>query len=418
MDVGADWRRCKQHYREENLNGSGEIVLGGGDIYGIPKSQMDDFGLLTDLFLPWSDSVSFDVGGRLDYYVASLNREDPIITQFSDPSEEYYAPGLNQPSSLLGMAYLTGKWKLTDYTTLNAGTAFAMRMPDLAELYSDDPWVPIVRFGNSYVSGLSTLSPEKNLQFDVGLTTGKERISYGVRGFHAVIWDYILPVPAFIDASPPGFIQAPKVLGRDFRYFPPEWRMDLVTGNTNADTNQAGYQYENIDLATLGGGDLFAEVQCLDWLSLQGNAAYVCGTNWRPVTYVSADSWIASEGTLVHIGHSESLPNIYPLNGTLAVRVFDPKRERWLVESSSRLVAAQDDVATSLSELPTAAFATFALRGYYQPRSSLRLTAAIENLFNTSYTEHGSLVILDPQGIPTFVKEPGVSLLLGIDARF
>ena len=52
---GADWRRFKQYYREENFNAAGEIVLGGGDIYGIPHSRMDDFGLLTDLFLPWSD---------------------------------------------------------------------------------------------------------------------------------------------------------------------------------------------------------------------------------------------------------------------------------------------------------------------------------------------------------------------------
>ena len=415
---GADWRRFNQFYREENLNADGEIVLGGGNVYGIPQSQMNDVGVLTDLCLPWSDSGSVNVGGRLDYCSASLNRDDPIITQFSDPSQAYYAPGLDQPSKLLGMAYLTGKWKVTDETTFIAGSAFAMRMPDLAELYSDDPFVPIARFGNSYVSGLSKLSPEKNLQFDVGATTAKDRVSYGVRGFYALIWDYILPVPAFIDGSPPGFIQAPKVLGRDFSDFAPQWRQDLVTGNINADTNQTGYQYENVNLATLAGGDLFAEMQCLDWLSVYGNMAYVRGTNWRPVTYVSSDSWVASDGTLVPIGRSEGLPNIYPFNGTLAIRLFDPQRELWLVEFSSRLVAAQTHVAASLSELPTPAFATFALRGYYQARKHLRLTMAVENLFNVDYIEHGSLVMLNPQGIPTFVREPGISVLAGIDARF
>ena len=146
--------------------------------------------------------------------------------------------------------------------------------------------------------------------------------------------------------------------------------------------------------------------------------AYVCGTNWHPVTYVATDSWIASDGKLVPIGRPEGLPNMYPFNGTLAIRVFDPKRERWLVEFSSPMVAAQNYVATSLSELPTPAFATFALRGYYQPRKNLRLTMAIENLFNAYYAEPGSLVMLNPQGIPTFVKEPGISVLLGIDARF
>jgi iron complex outermembrane recepter protein len=416
--LGADWRRYQQRYQELNLNSSGEIVLGGGDIYGIPKSRMDDIGLLTDIFLPWSDCISFNMGGRIDYCSTALNREDSVITQFSDPTEAYYAPGLTQPNAVLGMAYMTSKWKLTEQTTLNTGSAYAMRMPDLAELYSDDPFVPIARFGNSYVSGLSTLSPEKNLQFDLGIATRKERVSYGARGFYAMIWDYILPVPAFIDGSPPSFIHAPKVLGRDFSFFPAPWRMDLVTGNVNADTNQAGYQYENLDFVTLGGGDVFGEVQCLDWLSVYGSMAYVCGTNWNPVSFVASDSWAAADGHVVPIGRPEGLPNIYPFYGTIAIRVFQPQTERWLVEFSSRLVAAQENVAVSLSELPSPAFATFALRCFYQPRKNLRLTLAIENLFNTDYTEPGSLVILNPQGVPTFVMEPGISVLMGIDGRF
>ena len=186
----------------------------------------------------------------------------------------------------------------------------------------------------------------------------------------------------------------------------------------NADTNQAGYQYENVDLATLAGGDLFADVKLLDWLSIYGNMAYVRGTNWHPVVYVAPNSWSALDGKVVPIGHSEALPNIYPFNGTLAIRVFEPTTQRWLVELSSRMVAAQDYVAGSLSELPTPGFTTFALRGFYQPSKNLRLTMAVENLLNRDYTEHGSLVILNPQGVPTFVKEPGTSFLAGVDARF
>ncbi|MBN1591025.1 MAG: TonB-dependent receptor [Pirellulales bacterium] len=415
---GVDWRRYKQYYHEVNLDNTGEIIFGGGDVYGIPHSRMDDFGLLTDLFLPLSDTASINVGGRLDYYNTWLNRNDPVITQFRDPDEAYYAPGLNEPNAWLGMAYITGKNKLSEETTFNTGTAFAMRMPDLTELYSDDPYIPLIRFGNSYCSGLSTLRPEKNLQFDVGITTVKERVSYGARGFYALIWDYVMPVPGFIDFSPPGFIAAPRVLGRDFGYFTPEYRYDLVTGNVNADTNQAGYQYVNVDLAMLGGGDLFAEVQCRDWLSVYGSMAYVCGTNWNPVVYVAADSWVAPEGTLVPTGRREGLPNIYPFNGKLAIRMYDPKRERWLVEFSSRMAASQDNVANSLAEVPTAAFATFTLRGFYQPNENMRLTMAIENLFNTYFVEPGSLAIIGPKGLPVFMPEPGINVVLGVEARF
>ena len=283
LTVGVDWRRVKQHYHEVNLNEQGEIIFGGGDVYGVPHSYMDDYGLLAHVELPYSDDVSYTFGGRLDYCNVWLNRSDPVITQFADPDEAYYAPGLSEPSNVLGMAYFTAKRKVTDETTLNAGYAFAMRMPELAELYSDDPYVPFVRFGNSYYSGFSELRPEKDLQFDIGLTTVKEKVSYGVRGFYSLIWDYIMPVPAYIDYSPPGYIAARRVLGRNFGYFLPQWREDLVTGNVNADTNQAGYQYMNVNLATLGGGDLFCEVQARDWLTMYGSMAYVRGVNWNPV---------------------------------------------------------------------------------------------------------------------------------------
>ncbi|MBN2217558.1 MAG: TonB-dependent receptor [Pirellulales bacterium] len=418
LTVGIDWRRYRQYYREVNLSEEGEIILGGGDVYGIPRSHMDDFGLLTEVLLPYSDTFSVTVGGRLDYCNTWLNRDDPVITQFADPSEAYYAPGLSEPSNLLGMAYVTTKTKLSERTTFNTGYAFAMRMPELAELYSDDPWVPFARFGNSYYSGLSELRPEKDLQFDVGLTTVGENVTYGVRGFFSLIWDYIMPVPGFIDYSPPGFIAAPSVLGRDFSYFVPEWREDLVTGNVNADTNQAGYQYMNMNLATLGGGDLFCEVRCREWLSVYGSMAYVRGTNWNPVVYLADDSWEAANGTLIPIGHREGLPYIYPLNGTVAFRFHDANRERWLMEFSSRLVAHQTNVAESLSEVPTAGFAVFALRGYFQPRQNLRLTAAIENLFDKYYVEPGSLAIIGPDGLPIYMPEPGITLNLGLDMRF
>lgn len=418
LTVGVDWRRVKQHYHEVNLNEQGEIIYGGGNVYGIPHSYMDDYGLLADVLLPYSDDFSVTVGGRLDYCSAWLNRNDPVITQFADPSEAYYAAGLNEPNNVLGMAYVTTKRHLTDETTFNTGYAFAMRMPELAELYSDDPYVPAARFGNSYYSGFSELRPEKDLQFDVGLTTVRENVTYGIRGFFSLIWDYITLAPGFIDFSPPDYIAAPRVLGRDFRYFLPVWREDLTTGNVNADTNQAGYQYVNVSLATLGGGDLFCELRCREWMSIYGSMAYVRGTNWNPVVYSPADSWVAAEGSLIPIGHVEGLPNIYPLNGTLAFRFHDPQRKRWLIEFESRMVAHQTNVAETLSEVGTEGFAVFALRGHYQHRENLRLTMAIENLFDSYYVEPGSLAIIGPQGLPVYMPEPGITFNLGVDARF
>jgi iron complex outermembrane receptor protein len=417
LTVGSDWRRNEQFYREENLNAAGQIVLSGGDVYGIPESHLDDYGLLTDLHIPCSDQISFNVGGRLDYCQAALDVNDPVVTQFTDPTQYYYTPGFNEPHDVLGMTYFASKTKLTDQCTCNAGVAYAMRMPDLAELYSDDPFVPIARFGNSYISGSSNLSPEQDLQIDLGVSVEKKKISYGVRGFYAMIWDYIEPAPAFIDPSAPPAL-ATHYLGRNFQYFPDAWRTDLGTAAMNADTNQAGYQYVNESFVTITGGDLFTEVKLSDWLSVYGDMAYVYGTNWNPVAFVSAPSWSAADGMKVPLGHSEGLPYMYPFTTTVAIRVYAPETQKWLVEFSARIVGAQNHVASSIDEIGSPGFAVFALRGRYKVNEHLRLTLALENLFNQPYTEPDSLAIINPQGIPAFVQEPGFSALLGVDARY
>lgn len=415
--TGADWRRTEQFYREKSFNSSGEIVIAGGDVFGIPKSRQDDCGVLGDLQIPWSDQVFVNVGGRVDYCEAVLDAQDPVVTQFSDPTQYYYAPGFGKPCDVLGMAYLTSRTKLTEECTCNAGVAYAMRMPDLTELYSDDPFVPIARFGNSYISGFSELAPEKDLQIDLGFSVKKKKVSYGARGFFAMMWDYIEPAPAYIDPSAPPDL-ATHFLGRNFQYFPDVNRTDLGTNAMNADTNQAGYQYVNESFVTITGGDLFTEVQLSDWMSVYGDMAYLCGTNWNPVSFVGSAPWVAADGTKVPIGHSEGLPNMYPFTSTVAIRVYSPESRRWLVEFSSRIVAAQTYVAASIDELPNPGFAVFALRGRYKLNEHLRLNIAFENLFNQPYAEPDSLAIINPQGIPTFVREPGFSALLGVEARF
>jgi outer membrane receptor protein involved in Fe transport len=416
--IGADWRRYHQRYDERNIDPQGNIIF-DGNVFGIPSSQMDDIGTLTDLSVPLSDSVTVTVGGRVDYCKAWLNVDDPVITEIDNPDAWFYQPGFSQPSQCLGMAYIMGKIKLSEEYTLKAGTAFAMRMPDLAELYSDEPYVPLVRFGNSYVDGFSVLQPEKNIQLDLGVNYQSKRVAYGVRGFFATIYDYILPVPAYIDPTPPDFIVAPKVLGRNFRYFPPDWRTDLNTPNENCDLCQAGYQYVNLDLATLLGGDLYGEVKLNDWLSVYGNMSYVRGTNESPVCFdASKDSPFSIDGHIIHLGGTDGLPGIYPLNGTIGVRIFQSVEDRWRLDFSARMTRKQDHVAETLDEIAAPGFTIFNLRGYYRVSKNVRLDMEIQNLFNRYYIEPDSLVIIGPNGLPTFLPEPGISAIIGVDARF
>jgi iron complex outermembrane recepter protein len=408
--VGADYRRYRQHYLEQSRTANGDLAW--GLLYGVPQSQMDDGGVLTDLMLPVSDTLSVNIGGRLDLCKATLDATDPIAAQVGD-----YTPRYDEPSCTLGMAYITTKQKLTETTTLKGGIAFAMRPPELTELYNFEAFVPMYRFGNSYVDGLSTLRPEKDLQFDLGLTHETKKVSYGVRAFGAIIRDYILPSPSFIDPAPRPQ-DATHVLGRNFAYFPADQRSDIGTPSENADTCQADYVYVNIAEASLLGGDLFGEYLVREGFSVFGNMSYVYGVNNSPVSVISTPPYFSPDNQLVPINGTDGLPGIYPLYGNVGIRFFEPAENRWCMEFCCRMVRAQDHPAVTLSEVPAPGYTTFAARGYYRLRKNVRVSLDIENLFNRAFTEPGSLAIIGPNGLPTFVEEPGISVLMGVDARF
>jgi len=379
----------------------------GGSVYGVPQARTDDVGVLTDLQLPVSERLSLTLGGRVDYCSTWLNTDDPIITL----STGDYEAGFDMPNYTLGMAYAMAKLKLNDHDTLSLGNGFAMRSPNPSELYSFEPFVPICRFGNSFTDGLSSLQPEKNWQFDLGVTSQRGRVRYGARGFYTTIWDYIESIPNYISAPN----NSTHYLGRNFQGFSSDERGDLGLPSENGDTCQAGYKSYNIGLATMAGGDLFGEFEIRKGFSVFGCVSYVHGENLHPL-HVALDG--SGHNIIVPNGGAEPLPGMYPFNGRISLRVSDPEKDKWGAEFTARLVNSQDEVATSLAELPSPAFSVFDLSGYYRVRKNLRVSLTLENLLNTDYYEPGSLVILNSAGIPTFIREPGFSAILGVDGRF
>jgi outer membrane receptor protein involved in Fe transport len=410
LTVGVDWRRYSQHYLEQSVTGDGELAW--DTLYGVPRSRFDDGGVLANMTLPISDTFTFNVGGRLDQCKASMDLSDPIAAQV-----DYYTPRYAEPSYTLGMAYMTTKQKLTDSTTLKGGMAFAMRAPELNELYNYEAFVPTYRFGNSYNDGLSTLRPEKDLQFDLGLTHETKKCSYGVRTFCSFIRDYIMYAPCYLSQTPQPQ-DATYVLGRDFKYFPPDQRADIIRGVENADQCQTNYVYENIFNTAMLGGDLFGEYQVRDGFSVFGNMSYVYGVNNSPVSVISDDTYFSTHCILQPIEGTDGLPGIYPLYGNIGFRFFDPVADVWSIEFSSRMVRKQDHVAVTVSEIAAPGYTTFAMRAYYRVRKNVRVSMDVENLFNRAFIEPGSLAIIGPNGLPTFVEEPGISVLMGVEARF
>jgi outer membrane receptor protein involved in Fe transport len=372
---GTDFRRHDMSYVERHVDGDGNLanVPFGVSPFGIPSSSQEYFGLFNDWSIPVSEDLTVSAGGRLDFSRTYVDSVDEVFGGGSQPGDIF--PGSYSPNEVLGMAYLLSELRLTRTLYLESGVGFGMRNPTLAELYSDSVFVPLVRYGNSIGVGNSALDPERNLQFDVGLSHRGDVVSGGIRGFHSNIDNYIL------------------------------YRFEGTAGNvTNDPDNRFAsrvYQYDNLDRASLYGGDLYGDVKLMPGMTMFGTMTYVRGINHDP----------QGKG-------AEGLPGIYPLNGTLGLRVFEPENERWGVTGLTRLVKGQDVLADSLFELPTSGFVIFDILGYYRVNDHLRLTTAILNVGDRVYTQHGSLLIRDRNNNASFVKDPGINARFGIELTY
>lgn len=399
LTVGTDWRRYDKFYSEQHLDfaDTPATVPFGIEPFGIPSSSQEDYGFFANLMIPFSDDITVNIGGRIDQsksYVEIPGTSDVVPPPVNlDPNEGVDDPttrlpfsGYNQSTELLGMAYIQSELRLTESLYLMPGIGYGTRMPTLDELYSDAVFVPLVRSGNSIAVGNSFLTSEKGLQLDLGLRHQGESFNGSIRGFYSYIEDYIL-----------------------YNF--------LGTAGATVDptSNFAShvYQYTNLDHATLYGGDMYGEWSPPESsVALYATMAYLRGIN-GDATYTSD---VAGAG--LQPAGSDALPGIYPLNSILGVRFFDPDTQWWSLALQLRMVKGQDVVAATLFEQPTAGFTTMDIIGSVQATKNMRVFTSLENVFDRTYTEHGSLLVVNSNGDASFVKEPGINFRIGVELSF
>ncbi len=405
---GVDWRRVSQYHQELILDSTGADLLGNG-ILGIPESSSNDFGIFTNVGATFTDRIKMSFGQRIDAVGYYVNQSDPVAqTTVATPTGQSVS-GFSAPTRVLDMTYLTGNFQVTDDTVLNSGVAFAMRPPNLSELYSNSPSAPLVRFGNSTVYGDSNLAAEKNLQFDLGLTKRLEKSTWGARMFYSEIFDYIglgatnngnFPVTG---TSPDGTLGR----GQPFSANP-----FVPNPNLSSDVAQLGYIYRNIDLVTMEGFEMHGEQRVQPWLEFLETLNYTRATNHDP-------TWTDFiTGQVNHLNTKEGLPGIYPLNAATTVRLVEPTHRKWTAEWQTRYARQQDYLARSLGEVGTPGFVVHNINTTYRVSDHISFRASLLNVLNLNYYEHTSLAIIDKSGNVTFVKNPGISLFLGAECTF
>ncbi len=193
-------------------------------------------GLFLEYFEDLQNSWAFRSGGRLDYVQTDIVDDraklDAIgLGQNPATFEEIVGTNQSQTDRFLYSCYSSLEHQYSSSLASSASIGFAQRPPTLTELYAAQPFLLMLQNGLNNVTGDPRLKNEKLIQADFSIDFEGEYLKAGCRGFHGWAMDYI----TFENTS-------------------------VQTGPPNGDVQQVSLRYVNTDLATLIGGEAFAEL--------------------------------------------------------------------------------------------------------------------------------------------------------------
>lgn len=368
--------------------------------FPIPRSHSDDFGLFVERSCPVNDCLSVRMGARID--IVESDADDfvpglgeivgfpPTLVEMS--LSDIKQAGLRQHFTPVSL-FATADYRLNCCWTLTAGAGYAVRPPDLTELYAAGPFIGVLQPGLSFVEGDPELDPERLTQIDLGLHGDFCSFRLGVNAFHAWINDYIIFDDIGIAPMLPGFEP-----GQTFQR--------VAFGNT--------------DLATLTGFELSAEYDISCCLSAFALSSFVEGRDHDRSAPSRIGALIRDDlgfppapRSQVDGVDEEPLPGIPPLEARLGLRWHEPvDAPTWAIELEARIVDAQDRVAASLFEQRTGGFTIWNLRSYWQATEHLLLIAGVENFTDQFYREH--LDYRSGRG----VYRPGISFYFSSELQY
>ncbi|MFC4348548.1 TonB-dependent receptor [Kordiimonas lipolytica] len=269
-----------------------------------------------------------------------------------------------------------GWYALSEQATLRATLARKNRAPGYVEQYA---WLPTpasggLADGNTYVGDVA-LKAETALIAELGVDYAGDRFYARPTVFYRKVDDFIQGV-AYDDT--PGVVNTP---------------VEMISA-MNGDPTPL--RFGNVD-ATLYGIDLDMGVTISDRLHLDGSFSYVR----------------AKRDDI-----SDNLYRIAPARGTIALTY---EGGDWYVTAATRLVAAQNKVSATNSEVATDGYALADIYAGYWLSDSVSLTAGVENLFDRFYQDHlAGYNRISDSDVPLGSRLPGVgtNAFLRLDYRF
>jgi hemoglobin/transferrin/lactoferrin receptor protein len=266
----------------------------------------------------------------------------------------------SNPSALTSSAY--GQYRLTPHVSLVGGVAQGFRAPNV-----DDSTI-VGSFGGGFEVPASNLAPERSLNVEAGVRVQHPLVTGDLRYFESRF---------------DGLIQRVASTFRDLPY------MDLNGNDVRDPKEESVYQRHNTGSALIRG------------IEAQARGPIARGWGW------SANlGWCYGEDSVT----GDPLRRVPPLKAVVALR-WSNRRGAW-VEGYGILAGRQDRLAPGdltdprIRPTGTPAFATANLRAGLDVARRLRVTIAVENLFDATYRLHGS-----------GIDAPGRTLVVGAEWR-
>jgi iron complex outermembrane receptor protein len=334
-----------------------------------PDVSQADVGLFAELTTTPREDVRLRVGLRADR-VSSRARgiDDPSLQgrTIGEQWQRFYGPAAgdaDRDESLVS-GNLQVEWDRSLAFRWFAGIGSTSRAASVTERFFAFAPAP-----GGYLVGNPLLEAERKSEVVVGGQLRRERVRCALSVFYNDFGNYIYESTVSVED---------------------------VDGDTAPDRVRG---FENVE-ATLYGGEL--------------TLAVVASSRWKlPISV----AWVHAENDTAH----RPLPEIPPLEATVACRAEIAGRCPGWIEIGARVVDRQDRVDRAFPEDETAGFSVFHLRGRFQVTRVLTLYAGVENLLDREYHEHLAREALLPVGgldAGDEIPQPGRSAYLTARATF
>jgi iron complex outermembrane receptor protein len=308
-------------------------------------------GVFAEAAITLSEDRRFFAGARLDRWRVTDSRSVVAVSMMGTVPN----PGAGHTRrSELASGFVRFEQDVAARTaTLFAGVGRVQRFPDYWELIKNESATGVTALGTA---------PETTTQFDAGVVWRKENVEFTLSAFASAIEDFILVQSGF--AKPAGMMGT---------------RSAVIT--------------RNVDASTFGGEAGLVWRFAPGW-KLDGSLSYVRGRNRTD---------------------SRPLAQMPPLEGRVALAY---ERSSWSAGVLVRAAASQNRIALNQGNIvgqdigPSDGFAVCSINASWKPTPATRLSAGVDNVFDTTYAEHISRSGASVAGYAqtTRVNEPGRNL--------